>query len=96
MNDEAVLSYKQSLLQLRFGLDVLNSTFGKRATIGWQSDSFGHSAMMVSNLYKLGYDFIIGSRISKDFKNKLKYFHGYQFFWEGHQVSKDKSDSNVL
>ena len=96
MSDEAVPSYKQSLLQFRLGLDVMNSTFGKRATIGWQSDSFGHSAVTIANMHMLGYEFFIGQRITIDFKNKLKNAYGLHFFWQGHQVSKDKSDSNLL
>ena len=96
MSDEAVPSYKQSLLQFRLGLDVMNSTFGKRATIGWQSDSFGNSIITATNLHKLGYDFLVANRISVDFKNILRDVDGHQFFWEGHQVSKDKSDSNLF
>ena len=96
MSDEAIPSYKQSLLQFRLGLDVMNSTFGKRATIGWQSDSFGHSAVTVTNMHMLGYEFLIGQRITVDFKNKLKNAYGLHFFWEGHQVSKSKSNSNLL
>lgn len=88
MNDEAVPSYKQSLLQFRLGLDVMNRTFGKRATFGWQSDSFGNSVITVTNLHKLGYDFLVANRISIDLKNILRDVDGHQFFWEGHQVSK--------
>ena len=96
MNDEAVPSYKQALLQMRFGLDIMNHTFGKRATIGWQIDPFGSSSATVSNLHKLGYDAFIENRISEEFKGKLKNTDGFQFYWEGHQVSKDKSNSNLF
>ena len=96
MNDEAIPSYKQALIQMRLGLDMMNHTFGKRATIGWQVDPFGSSSVTVSNLHKLGYDAYIENRISNEFKDKLKNKDGYQFYWEGHKVSKDKLESNLF
>ena len=96
MNDEAIPSYKQALIQMRLGLDMMNHTFGKRPTIGWQIDPFGHSAVTVSNFHKLGYDAFIGDRMSSEIKAKLQNNDGLQFYFEGHQVSIDKSESNLF
>ena len=96
MNDEAVPSYKQALIQMRLGLDMMNYTFGKRATIGWQVDPFGSSSVTISNLHKLGYDVFIGDRISQDYKETLRNKDGNLFYWEGHQVAKEKSESNLF
>ena len=96
INDEALPSYKEALLQMRYGLDNLKNIFDKKPTIGWQIDAFGSSSVTVANLHKLGYDVLVENRISDEYKAKLRAGDGYSFQWEGHQVSKDKSDSNLL
>lgn len=96
MNDEALPSYKESMLQMRLGLDFLRDTFGVRPNIGWQIDPFGSSALTVSVLNKLGYDALVENRISQNFKTKLSDKDGYNFYWEGHQVSKNKEDTNLF
>ena len=96
MSDEACPAYKESLLQTRHGLDYINDMFEVRPTIGWQIDSYGSSAITVANLHKLGYDVLITNRILPELKHKLSQGDGFNFFWEGHQVSKDKSESNLL
>ena len=96
MNDEALPSYKESMLQMRLGLDFLKETFGIRPNIGWQIDPFGHSAVTVSVQHKLGYEVLIGNRISNNLKDKMRNEVGYNFIWEGHQVDKDKSEDFIL
>ena len=96
MNDEALPSYKEVLLQMRVGLDFLKQTFGIRPNIGWQIDPFGHSAVTPAVLHKLGYDGLVGNRISQDFKNKMSQGEGYNFIWEGHQVSAKKEESIIF
>jgi len=96
MNDEALPSYKESMLQMRLGLDFLKDTFGVRPNIAWQIDPFGHSAVTVAVLHKLGYEAFVGNRISESFKSKLSNHDGFNFVWEGHQVSKTKEDSSLF
>ena len=96
MNDEALPSYKEVLLQMRVGLNFLKETFEIRPNIGWQIDSFGHSAVTPAVFHKLGYEALIGNRISDNLKNKMRKEVGYNFIWEGHQVDKEKNKSNVL
>ena len=96
MNDEALPSYKEVLLQMRVGLDFLKETFGIRPNIGWQIDPFGHSAVTPAVFHKLGYEVVIGNRVSDNLKNKMRTEVGYNFIWEGHQVDKDKNKDNVM
>lgn len=96
MNDEALPAYKEAMLNMRLGLDFLRETFGVRPNIGWQIDPFGSSAVTVSLLHKLGYDGLVENRISKNFKNKLSAEDGFNFYWEGHQVSNDKSEASLF
>ena len=96
MNDEALPSYKESMLQMRLGLDFLKETFGIRPNIGWQIDPFGHSTVTVSVLHKLGYDGLVGNRISQDFKDKMSKGDGFNFLWEGHQVSAKKEEATMF
>ena len=93
MNDEALPSYKEMMLQMRLGLDFLQDNFGVRPNIGWQIDPFGHSAVTVAVLYKLGYDGFVGNRMSKTFKDKLSNEDGFNFYWQGHQVSEEKNET---
>lgn len=93
MNDEALPAYKESLLQMRTGLDFLRDTFGVRPTIGWQIDPFGSSALTVAVLSKLGYDAIVENRVSLDYKKKLGNEDGFNFYWQGHQVDEEHEDS---
>lgn len=96
MNDEALPSYKESLLNMRTGLDFLKETFNVRPKIGWQIDPFGSSALTVSVLHKLGYEVLVENRISQNFKNQLKKEDGFNFYWQGHQVSPKKEDVNLF
>lgn len=96
MNDEAVPAYKETMLNMRLGIDFLRDTFGVRPNIGWQIDPFGSTAVTVSVLYKLGYDALVENRISSNFKSKLSQEDGFNFFWEGHQVSQKKSDNKLF
>ena len=96
INDEALPTYKEALLQMRYGLDIVKNVFDKKPTIGWQISSYGGSSVTVANLHKLGYDVLVENRISDEYKKKLRAGDGYSFQWEGHQVSKDKSDSNLF
>ena len=93
MNDEALPSYKEMLLQMRLGLDFLQDNFGVRPNIGWQIDPFGSSAVSISVLYKLGYDGFVGNRMSQNFKDKLAKEDGFNFYWQGHQVSNNQSEA---
>ena len=96
MNDEALPAYKESMNQMRTGLDFIQETFGVRPTIGWQIDPFGSTALTVSVLKKLGFTSFIENRISNDFKDELRRKDGYNFFWQGHQVDENKEDDRLL
>ena len=96
MNDEALVNYKQMTLQMRLTLDWLNSTFGVRPTFGWQIDPFGLSSVTISVLYKLGYEGVVGNRISQYLKNQLAEKYGFNFYWKGHQVTRDPQESTIL
>lgn len=96
MNDEALPSYKEVMLQMRLGLDFLQDEFGVRPNIGWQIDPFGSSTVTISVLHKLGYDGIVGNRMSQTFKNKLAKEDGFNFYWQGHQVSKNPEDATLF
>ncbi|CAI2376267.1 unnamed protein product [Moneuplotes crassus] len=96
MNDEALPAYKESLLQMRTGLTFLRETFDVRPTIGWQIDPFGSSALTVAVLSKLGYDSLVENRMSKNYKDKLAKEDGFNFYWQGHQVSEDPDDNLIF
>jgi hypothetical protein len=96
MNDDALPSYKEIMLQMRLGLDFLNQTFGVRPTFGWQIDPFGLSKVTATVLYKLGYDGIVGNRMSQNFKDKLSSEYGFNFYWKGHQVSPNLDEPLIL
>lgn len=96
MSDEALPTYKETLQQMRHGLDFCQSELSTKPTIGWQIDPFGSSAATVSILYKLGYEALIENRVSNDFKIKMHHEYGFNFNWEGHQVTKTKSQSSLL
>lgn len=92
INDEALPSYKEMMLQMRLGLEFLRNTFNVRPTIGWQIDPFGSSASTVAVLYKLGYEGLVENRISANFKHTNR----FNFVWEGHQVSANKSEVSLF
>lgn len=96
INDEALPAYKESISQMRVGLDFLKETFGVRPSIGWQIDPFGSTALTVSVFHKLGFTSFIENRISNDFKAILRKKDGYNFFWQGHQVDEKKEEDRVL
>jgi hypothetical protein len=96
MNDEALPSYKETMLNMRTGLDFLKETFNVRPKIGWQIDPFGSSALTVAVLHKLGYEALVENRISANFKQKLSEEDGFNFYWQGHQVSKNKEETNLF
>ena len=96
MNDEALPSYKEMMLQMRLGLNFLNETFGVRPNTAWQIDPFGHNAVTVSVLYKLGYEKFVGNRMSEDFKTIFQRSDGFNFYWQGHQVTRNREDSTLF
>ncbi|CAI2377845.1 unnamed protein product [Moneuplotes crassus] len=96
INDEALPSYKESMAQMRLGLDFIQKEFGTRPHIGWQIDPFGSTGLTASVLKKLGFTAFIENRISNDFKKVLKDKEGYNFCWEGHQVDENKEDDRIL
>jgi alpha-mannosidase len=95
MNDEALPSYSQILMNFDVGLSYLDDLFGVRPNIGWQVDPFGQSKVHVSILSKLGHDGLISNRISKTIKNELRRNYGYSFEWKGHDVSWNDKTSVV-
>ncbi|CAI2360948.1 unnamed protein product [Moneuplotes crassus] len=96
MNDEALPSYKETMLQMRIGRKFLDHYFGIKPTIAWQIGSIGHSAATISVLSKLGYEAIVGNKISSDYKKKLEDEYGFNFYWQGHQVSENRQDDVLL
>jgi lysosomal alpha-mannosidase len=96
INDEALPAYKETISQMRTGLDFLKENFGVRPHIGWQIDPFGSTAQTVSVFHKLGFSAFIENRISNDFKDELQRKDGFNFFWQGHQVDADKKEDRVM
>jgi len=96
MNDEALPTYKEAMLQMRLGLDFLQNTFGVRPSIGWQIDPFGSSSVTVAILRKLGYDALVENRVSNNFKDKMRHRDGYNFYWQGHTVDQNSDDDIIL
>ena len=95
MNDEALPSYSQILMNFDTGLTYLDELFGVRPNIGWQVDPFGQSKVHVSILSKLGYDGLISNRVSNTIKGEMRNKYGYSFEWKGHDVSWDKKTSTI-
>ncbi|CAI2377711.1 unnamed protein product [Moneuplotes crassus] len=96
MNDEAVTSYKEMVVNMRTGLEFLWEIFGVRPRIGWQIDAFGASASMVSVLHKLGFENLVHNRLNPDFKTQMRSGDGYNFYWQGHQVDPNPEDSKIF
>ncbi|CAI2375441.1 unnamed protein product [Moneuplotes crassus] len=96
MSDEALPSYKETMVQMRTGLSFLNRHFYQKPTIAWQIDSYGHSSATISVLRKLGYEAMVGNKISSDYKKKLENEYGFNFYWQGHRVSENHEDDILL
>jgi hypothetical protein len=96
INDEALPAYKETMTQMRTGLDFIKENFGVRPSIGWQIDPFGSTAMTAAVFHKLGYSAFIENRISNDFKDILRSKDGYSFFWQAHQVDEDKTEDRIM
>lgn len=62
-HDEASAHYVAMIDQTTRGHDFLRKTFGKRPTVGWQIDPFGHSSTQAGLLAaQVGFDALFFGR----------------------------------
>lgn len=66
MNDEATTHHGAIIDQMSWGMRFINTTFGPEAlpTVGWQIDSFGHSAGYSRLTVDMGFSTFIGQKVS--------------------------------
>ena len=67
--DEACPSYFDMIMNIRVAHDFLKKEFGVTVDIGWQIDTFGHSASTAKIYTELGYRAIFMTRIDYEEKN---------------------------
>jgi hypothetical protein len=84
VHDEALSDFEGVISQLERGHSFMNKTFGiPHPTIGWQIDSFGHSALTPALLQKFGYEALVIHRIDNRFKRQMSKDGNLEFIWAG-------------
>lgn len=82
MNDEATTYYEEIIDQMTLGHEFLKKHLNISVKIGWQIDTFGHSASQAKISSQMGIDAMILNRI--DYQDKIKRVNekGLEFMWK--------------
>ena len=81
MHDEACPTYSDMLLNMMKGHHFIESNFGITPRIGWQLDSFGHSATSTRLFAELGFDAMFFSRGDIEDKERMLKNKEMEFIW---------------
>jgi lysosomal alpha-mannosidase len=94
-NDEANPNYQDILNNMMIGHQFLHDEFGVTPTVGWDIDTFGHSATNTRIFSELGYDTMFFSRIDYLEKDQRNTHQSMNFLWRP-DVKHFGSDDQIL
>lgn len=90
LNDEANPDLEMLVRQLDLGHQYLHENFAiERIKVGWQIDSYGHSAITPSLWSRFGYEYLVINKVNINFKNELKESGNLEFIWRGADLGDD-------
>lgn len=80
-NDEASPHFDDIINNMMIGHEFLQKEFGVTPTIGWDIDTFGHSATNTRIYAELGYDAMFFSRLDHQEKDERNAHQSLNFLW---------------
>lgn len=86
MHDEACPIYEDMIENMQIGHEFIFKNFGKKPTVGWQLDPFGHSNTNARFFSEMGFDSVFFAR--GDFGDKNKRLNDLEMEWVWRPNSK--------
>ena len=90
MNDEALVDFEGVTRQMTAGHRFFKDVLGvENITVAWQLDPFGHSSLTPALFEKMGFEYLVMSRIHGDYKvtfrqDLLKNSKNMEFVWRSY------------
>ena len=81
-HDEALPTVGAALDNMAEGHEWLRKTFGIAPTVGWQLDTFGHTAANAALMAQMGLDALVINRIHFQLKRQWRTARHLEFMWK--------------
>ena len=86
-HDEALSTVRAMVDSMAEGHEWLRSTFGVEVRVGWQLDTFGHSAASSALLGRMGFQAVVINRIHYLLKKRWRATQQLEFLWQASSPS---------
>ena len=82
MHDEACPSYSDMMNNIMYGHEFIERELGVRPRVGWQIDTFGHTASNARLYAEMGFESWFFARFDRSDKKQRESDQSLQFIWK--------------